>query len=97
MALRYAARRDENESRLVQVAQALGAVWIQAPPFDGWLYFRGTWYLVEIKQPQREGRKHEYTDAQKLTILRLNERQVPWYTLRTDDDVYRLLGARRTA
>jgi hypothetical protein len=32
-----------------------------------------------------------------LLIQKLRERNVPWYTLRTDEDVYALLGARRTA
>jgi hypothetical protein len=90
-------RRDGNENELVRTLESLGALWIQTGPFDGWAFWRGRWHLCEIKLPEREGRAGEYTPAQLLLIQKLRERNVPWYTLRTDEDVYALLGARRTA
>jgi len=95
--MRYAARRDAVESTLVATAEALGAVWIAGPPFDGWLFFRGRWHLCECKDPRKEGWKDEFTEAQLKTIIRLQERQIPWHVLRTEDDVLALLNARRTA
>lgn len=95
--MRRAARRDVVESSLVAIAEALGAVWIQGPPFDGWLFFRGRWHLCEVKDPCKEGWKDEFTTEQLKTIIRLNERQVPWHVLRTEDDVLSLLDAQRTA
>jgi hypothetical protein len=90
-------RRDNNESELVQLAEQLGATWIQAPPFDGFLFWRGRWHLCEVKRAEKEGWSSEFTPAQLLLIQKLKSRQVPWHVLRTEDDVYALLGARRTA
>jgi hypothetical protein len=97
--------RDGNEPALVKTIEALSGFWVQGPPFDGWMWGRGAcatcgahgWRLSEVKQPEREGAKHEFTKDQLKLIIRLNERQIPWYPLRTEDDVFRLLGARRTA
>lgn len=90
-------RRDNNEGGLVKLAEQLGAVWIQAPPFDGWLFWRGRWHLCEVKREEKAGWSSEFTPAQLLLIQKLKSRQVPWHVLRSEDDVYALLGARRTA
>lgn len=90
-------RRDNNESELIRSAEELGAYFIKGPPFDGWLWWRGKFHLCEVKDPQREGHASEYTEAQLLQIQKLRERNIPWHTLRTVEDVYRLMGARRTA
>lgn len=95
--MRYAARRDQNENDLVAAAEALGAVWVQAPPMDGWLHFRGVWHLCEVKDPKKQGWKSEYTEAQKLLLIRFSERGIKVNTLRTENDVFALLGARRCA
>jgi hypothetical protein len=94
---RYAARRDANEATLLAGVEALGGLWLPAGPFDGWLWDRRAWRLVEIKRPERQGRKDEFTEEQRRLILRLNERAVPFHVLRTEDDVLALMGARRTA
>jgi len=95
--LRRAARRDENEHALVSIARALGAQWVQAGPLDGWVCWRGRWMPVEIKRPEREGRKGEYTEEQLRFFQRCRERGSPWLVWRTERDVYDALGARRTA
>ena len=95
--MRRAARRDANENELVRTLEALGALWIQAGPLDGWTFWRGRWHLCEVKDPAKEGHTDEFTPSQILLIAKLRQRNVPWYTLRTVEDVYALLGARRTA
>lgn len=101
---RYAARRDAVEGSLIATAEALGGLVIQEPPFDFWLYGRNTcrcgasgFRLIEVKDPKKEGWKNEYTDAQVRLIIRLNELQVPWHTVRTESDILKLLGAQRSA
>ena len=102
---RYAARRDGNEGALIRIAEEFNGLWIPAPPFDGWLWGRNAcascgasgWRLIEVKLPEREGTKKEFTRAQLETIIRLNERQARWHVIRTEDDILALLGARRTA
>lgn len=95
--MRRAARRDNNESELVQLAEQLGATWIEGAPFDGWLFWRGQFHLCEVKRAEKAGWSSEFTPAQLRLIQKLKSRQIPWHVLRTEDDVYALLGARRTA
>jgi hypothetical protein len=90
-------RRDNNESPLISLAEQLGAVWLDTGPFDGWLWWRGRFHLCEVKDPAREGHADEFTPAQLKLIQKLNQRQIPWHKLRTEDDIYALMGARRTA
>ena len=93
----YAARRDANEQPLVAAMEALGGYWIADGPFDGWLHWRGAWHLIEIKDPKKAGHKSEYTANQVRMLISLRERGIELNTLRTEDDVYRLMGARRSA
>jgi hypothetical protein len=94
---RYAARRDAVESDLISLAEGIGAVWLKSGPFDGWLWFRDRWHLCEIKDPKKNGWANEFTDDQLKMIIKLNERQIPLNILREEGDVFKLLGARRTA
>ena len=87
-------RRDGNESHLISLALGMGAYWVQAPPLDGWIFFRGKWTPVEIKNP--EG-KDELTKAQIRFRIQCNEHQAPHFLWRTLDDVCRDLGAKVTA
>jgi hypothetical protein len=75
----------------------LGGFWLPAPPFDGWLWNRRAWHLCEVKNPRKEGWRDEFTEDQRLLIIRLNERQIPFRVLRTEGDVLELMGARRCA
>lgn len=93
----YGAKRDTNHHELVGIAEQIGGVFLPDPPFDGWLGWRGAWYLVEIKDPKKEGWKNEYTDSQVRTIARLKERGFHVHTWRTESDVYQTMGVRRTA
>jgi hypothetical protein len=95
--MRYAARRDANEATLLAGVEALGGLWLPAGPLDGWLWDRRAWRLCEVKQPRKEGWRDEFTEEQRLLIIRLNEYQAPFHVLRTEDDVLALMGARRSA
>lgn len=90
-------RRDSNEPALLRSVEPLGGFWLPTGPFDGWLWNRHTWNLCEVKRPDKEGWRSEFTDEQKLLIVRLNERRVPFHVLRTEADVLSLLGGRQSA
>jgi hypothetical protein len=89
--------RDANELPLIERAGRLGAAWRQGPPLDGWILWRGLFIPVEVKLPEREGLKNEYTALQKrfFSFCRLHGGK--WFTWRTEDDVVRDLGGRRAA
>lgn len=94
-ALRH--RRDHNHHELVTVAEQIGVYWRGEGPFDGWCWWRGQWNLTEIKNPNCEGHKDEYTPQQIVIMAELKERGIPWWVWRTEFDVYRDLGAKRVA
>jgi hypothetical protein len=94
---RYAARRDSNEASLLACVEPLGGFWLPTGPFDGWLWNRRAWHLVEIKRPDKEGWRSEFTDEQLRLLIRLKERHVPYHVLRTEADVLTLMGAVRAA
>lgn len=94
---RYAGKRDANEKPLVNLAREIGAFWLYAGPFDGWACWRGRWLLVEVKNPNCEGHADEYTKDQVQMMIRLRERGIVWSVWRTENDVYRDLGVRRSA
>jgi hypothetical protein len=89
--------RDANEEVLLKVAEQLGAHWVQGPPLDGWVIWRGMWIPCEIKVPEREGHADEYTPAQ-LRFLRFCElHRGPHFIWRTPEDVIRSLSGQRSA
>lgn len=92
-----AARRDSNESTILSVVEPLGGFWLPAGPFDGWLWDRSKWNLCEVKRPDKQGWKDEFTSDQKILITKLNTRSLPWHVLRTEDDVLKLLNGRKSA
>jgi hypothetical protein len=89
--------RDANEDPLLKLAAQLGAHWIQGPPLDGWIFCRGVWMPVEIKMPEREGLKGEYTPAQLRFLRFCSDRAAPHFVWRTEEDVIASLSARRSA
>lgn len=89
---RYAGKRDENEPELLTVARHLGAVFEKIGPLDWWCGFRGRWIPLEIKTDEGI-----YTPKQVNFIARCKARGLPVWTWRTEADVLRDLGARRTA
>ena len=95
--MRHFGRRDNNESTILSSVDALHGLWIPGGPLDGWLWDRRAWHLCEVKRPDKEGHKHEFTDDQLKLIIRLKERSIPFHVLRTDADVLALMGARQTA
>ena len=94
-----AARRDSNEPGLLKLVAPLNGLWIPSGEitFDGILWNRRCWNLVEIKRPEREGRKNEFTDEQVRLMAKLKERGAPLEVIRTEDDMLALMGARRSA
>jgi hypothetical protein len=52
---------------------------------------------VEIKDPSRQGLKHEYTGAQLRFFAWCKLRGIRWFVWRDENDVLRDLGGRRTA
>jgi hypothetical protein len=62
---KHAARRDLNEPELIAAAKTLGwMLWKMHEPAD-WLALRqGRFYVVEIKNPDCEGHRDEFTGQQ---------------------------------
>jgi hypothetical protein len=89
--------RDANEEALLAVAARLGAHWLQGPPLDGWVIWRGIWTPAEIKVPEREGLKGEYTPAQLRFLRFCDDRSAPRFVWRTEADVIASLNGRRSA
>lgn len=84
-------RTDRNHSALVACAERVGMVFVKGPPLDGWTYCyrRDKWMPTEIKHPDREGTKNEYTKKQKKLLAEWKERGLPWWVWRTEADVIR--------
>lgn len=95
--MRRFGRRDDNEATILSPVEALGGLWIPAEPFDGWMWNRRCWNLCEVKRPDKEGHKDEFTDDQLKLMIRLKERSIPFHVLRIDADVLALMGAKQTA
>jgi hypothetical protein len=89
--------RDANETAIVKTLERLGGHWYQAPPLDGWVLWRGLWKPAEIKMPEREGLKYEYTASQQRFLRFAAARGGEVLVLRTDDDVIAALAGRRSA
>lgn len=88
--MRYAARRDQNDPELKQIAEALGWWLVKTDePGDYLGGFRGHWYVVEIKRADKQGWASEYTDAQKVFHCEAAKRDLPVLTWRRPDDVIR--------
>lgn len=92
--MRRDARRDDNEPSLIRIAKQFGALWVQAPPLDGWIRFRECWTPVEIKNPDGRNR---YTPAQVKFLALCKEQGVPVWTWRSNLDVFESLGAEVSA
>ena len=95
---KHAARRDNNEQPLVQFAERLGWWLIKLNEPSDWLGWRaGQWVPVEIKNPDREGRADEFTPKQVIFHRDAKNRGAKVLVWRTEVDVMRDSGARRSA
>lgn len=87
---KYSLRRDNNESEVIRAAERIGWMfWIMHSPADWLALRRGVWHVVEIKNPDCEGRADEYTPQQKIfrrDVYARGGRVLVW---RTVDDVIR--------
>jgi hypothetical protein len=52
------------------------------------------WTPVEIKRPDKEGHKDEFTPAQKKLLEEFSDRRIRHFIWRTPSDVIRDLGGR---
>jgi hypothetical protein len=86
-------RIDGNHHELVEEWERLGGVFLKQPPFDGWIWHPNwsAYWPVEIKRPEREGRKNEYTRAQQKVIAELKAIGAPWLVWREKADCARAL------
>lgn len=76
--------RDANEPELIGTAETLGAVVIQAPPLDLWVYAKGLWVPTEVKNPKGRNR----LQPSQIEFRALCERiGAPHWLWRTSDDV----------
>lgn len=61
MAKRQAAKRDDNESSIVDGLRALGAFVQSLDQIDLLVGYRGYWYLLEVKDPDKPLSKRRLT------------------------------------
>lgn len=93
--MRYAAKRDANEPELIKLARRFGAWLIKIDqPCDWLLWFRGRWDLVEVKDPECEGRADEFTQGQRAFRAEAFRRGATLIVWRTQDDVLKTLNGR---
>src|ERR1700733_7852522 len=86
--------RDGNEDPLVELAEKLGAHVFMSGPLDFWCWARGKWFVIEIKKPEREGQKSEFTPLQKRFFTWCEQHGAQYHVWRTDSDVISMLGGR---
>jgi hypothetical protein len=95
---RRAARRDNNDPELRTFAERMGwRLWQLKEPCDYIGLRRGVWFAIEIKNPDCEGHKDEFTYDEKKFIAEVSAvggRILLW---RTKDDVIRDSQARISA
>ncbi len=95
--MRLAAKRDANELLLVRIFESLGGVWWYGGPLDGYAaHSKWDGYAVptEIKNP--EGRDR-LTESQKKFIRDCMRYELHYFVWRYENDIYRAVGAQRTA
>ena len=89
--------RDSNEDPLIALAERLGAHIFMTGPLDFWCWIRGRWLVVEIKRPDREGEKREFTRLQTKFFKWCEQHGAQYHVWRTDVDVMKTLGAKVSA
>jgi hypothetical protein len=88
---RYAARRDANEDALVSLVEELGGYFVKSGPLDGWLFHRGSWRPVEVKNPKGRDR---VTRSQEIFIGQCVHIGAPHLVWHDEEDVLNSLGAK---
>jgi hypothetical protein len=86
-------RQEPDVANLVAVARQLGAVWVIAPPLDGWVWYRGHWWPVEISRPEREGHAGVRSPTQERFVGVCGIHGARWLTWRSTRDVLGSLRA----
>lgn len=88
---RRAKRRDENEPAIIQAALSVGASVIQLDEIDLAIGFRGTTYLVEVKNPEYPHGHKERRERQKRLLDGWQGGKTG--IVETPEDLLRLIGA----
>ena len=90
--MRRAAKIDANDMALTVYARSLGwHIEHIGLPVDkaGCIY--GMFWMIEIKQPERKGRKDEFTSVQKRYMRDCGGKVLVWYSERDIDHDTRLI------
>jgi hypothetical protein len=96
--MRRAARRDSNESELIELARDLHwFLWELDEPCDWLGLYRGRFYAIEIKNPDCEGHADEFTAEQLIFHRNVKNAGGEVLVWRREDDVFKASGARRSA
>ncbi len=98
MSPKHAKRRDLCEPELIKLARTLGAWMIKLDePCDWLMWYRGSWELVEIKDPSCEDHADEFTPAQRAFRAEAFRRDAKLVVWRTREDVIQTLNGRIAA
>src|SRR5512146_1557239 len=90
-----AAKRDQNERKMVEAWRACGALWVPMGPdagFDGVLIFQGCAHIVEIKQVSGP-KRYTLTQNELHTCLEMERRGVTYHIVCNMTEALALVGA----
>ena len=89
--MRYAARKDLVQSRIVATLRAAGVqVWVLHTPCDLLTYLRGRWLPLECKTPTKAGKRRARSDQEAQEAF-LAQTRCPVVT--TPEEALKAVGA----
>lgn len=94
---RYAARVDDNQSEIVEALRAAGALVQPLHTVGGGVpdllvAYRGTWYMIEIKDGSKPPSRRKLTDDERRWHDTFNE-AAPVYVCGSIDEALEVIGA----
>ena len=93
--MRQAARVDGNQAEIVKTLRGLKGCCVQivGQPYDLLVGFRGSWHLLEVKDPSKPIQGQALKPAQLETLAKIRN-AAPLHVVRTPDEALCAIGAR---
>jgi hypothetical protein len=84
-------KRDQNETLITSTLAQMGIDWNEGGPLDGWIFLKGKWVPVEVKNPLGRNRLQP---AQDTFIAACEGLGRPYLVLRTREDAIAAINGR---